>query len=185
MMNETLNAIFDRRSIRSFTAQPLTQDELDTLVEVALASPTGMNAQPWQFQFITNQGLIADLNQAALDHFLATGNDAVIARMKARHESIFYGAPLLVVISMPKDNQDAVDAGIAVANLAIAAQSMGLGSCIIGLASAAFAGEHKAELAARLDWPEDHRFAISIVIGHAAMSKEAHDRRPEKVRVIG
>jgi len=184
-MNETLKAIFDRRSIRSFTAQPLTPAELDSLVEVALASPTGMNAQPWQFRFITNQELITDLNQAAMDHFQATGNEAVIARMKARHESIFYGAPLLVVISMPNDNRDAVDAGIAVANLAIAAQSMGLGSCIIGLASAAFAGDHKAALAARLDWPEDHHFAISIAIGHAAMTKEAHDRRPEKVRVIG
>ena len=183
-MNETLQAIFDRRSIRNFTDQPLTQAELDALVEVALASPTGMNAQPWQFRFITNQALIADINQAAMDHFQATGNEAVIARMKARHESIFYGAPLLVVISMPNDNRDAVDAGIAVANLSIAAQSLGLGSCIIGLASAAFAGEHKAALAARLDWPEDHHFAISIAIGHAAMTKEAHDRRPEKVRVI-
>lgn len=184
MTNDTLQAIFERRSIRRFTEQALTQDELDTLIDVALASPTGMNAQPWTFRFVTRQALITDMNQAAMDHFRATGNQAVIDRMTARHESIFYGAPLVVVISLPVENQDGLDAGIAVANLAIAAQSMGLASCIIGLASAAFAGVHQAELATKLGWPDDHRFAISIAIGHAATTKEAHERRPEKVRII-
>lgn len=183
MTNDTLKAIQNRRSIRKFLPQPLTQAETQALAEAALASPTGMNRQDWLFTFITNQDLIADLNQAAMQTFRETGNEAVIKRIKARHESIFYGTPLLILITQPKD-QDGLDAGIAVGVLAVAAQSMGLGSCIIGLADAAFSGSRAAEMARKTGMPEDHRFAISIAIGYPAISKEAHERRPEKIRYI-
>jgi len=104
--------------------------------------------------------------------------------MAARHESIFYGAPLVVLISMPKDADGGLDAGIAAANLAIAAQSMGLGSCIIGLAAAAFSGSKGFQMARQVQWPDDHEFAISVAIGHPAITKEPHERHPEKVRFI-
>ncbi len=184
-MNETLKAIQDRRSIRRFQAEPLTQTELDALADVALASPTGMNRQTWEFRFITDQALIAGLNAAAMETFREEGNQAIIDRMAARHESIFYGAPLVILISMPKGEDGGLDAGIAAANLAVAAQSMGLGSCIIGLAAAAFTGEKGERLARQVQWPDNHEFAISIAIGHPAITKEPHERHPEKIRFIG
>lgn len=69
-------------------------------------------------------------------------------------------------------------------NLAIAAQSMGLGSCIIGMAAASFSGPMGQAMRDRMDWPADHDFVISIAIGHPAMSKDAPERHPEKVRII-
>ncbi|HBP37226.1 MAG TPA: NAD(P)H nitroreductase, partial [Clostridiales bacterium] len=64
-MNETLQAIFDRRSIRNFQADPLTAEQLDALAEAALASPSGMNIQPWHFHFIVNLEKIETLSAAA------------------------------------------------------------------------------------------------------------------------
>lgn len=183
-MNDTINAIFDRRSIRAYTAEPLTEEQLKTLAEIAMASPTGMNLQPWLFHFATDQAKIAVVSEAAVSYFRKTGNQVVLDRIASRHPSIFYGAPLVVFITMPKDNPSGVDAGIAVANLAIAAQSMGLGSCIIGMASAAFASDQAADAARVLEIPDDRAFIISIAIGHPAMTKEAHERNPEKVKFI-
>lgn len=180
MDNGTVQAIFDRRSIRNFTAEGLTGEELELLERVALASPTGMNAQPWQFHFVTAQPVIRQISEATLDTFRQMGNTEVIERMKSRHESIFYGAPLVVVITMPKD-ASGVDAGIAVENLAVAAQSMGLGSCIIGLAGVAFSGPHGEESAKAIGMEKDREFAISIAIGHPAMSKEAHEIQEGKI----
>ncbi|NLM77564.1 MAG: hypothetical protein GX173_05690 [Ruminococcaceae bacterium] len=183
-MNTTIQAILDRRSIRDFTAEGLTQVEIDTLIDVALASPTAMNRQQWVFRFITDKDLIEQLNQAAQATFRENGDQEVLERIASRHTSIFYGAPLVVMIAVPKAHDTAVDAGIAVQNLAIAAQSMGLGSCIIGMASAAFSGPNGQDMLGRMDWPDDYEFVISIAIGHPATSKEAHEEHPEKVQVI-
>ncbi|MGI6333873.1 MAG: nitroreductase family protein [Saccharofermentanales bacterium] len=183
-MNETIKAIFDRRSIRKFKPDRLTDEQIETLIQVALASPSGMDLQPWLFHFITNQDKISRISEAVLETFRKAGNQALLDRMAARHPSIFYGAPLLVVISMPQDNLSGVDAGIAIENLAIAAQSMGLGSCIIGMAAAGFNGDEGDELASLIEMPADHAFMISIAIGHPAMTKEAHIRNRKKIKVI-
>lgn len=184
MMNETLQAIFDRRSIRNFQPEPLTDDQMETLIQVALASPTGMNRQSWQFHFVVNTEKIAALSEASLETFRRQGNQAVLDSMAARHTSLFYGAPLVIIISMPKDSISGVDAGIAVENLVIAAESMGLGSCIIGLAGAAFSGEQADEMARLIEMPPDNAFVIAIAIGSKAMTKEAHARNPEKITII-
>jgi len=185
MINETLQAIFSRRSIRRFSDDPLTADQLDDLKAVALASPTGMNRQSWHFSFVMNTDKIAAVSEGALAHFRQDGNQAVVDRMAARHKSLFYGAPLVVFISLPQGDDAELDAGIAAANLAVAAQSMGLGSCIIGLAAAAFNGTQADEMKRLIAMPDGHEFAISIAIGHPAMTKEAHEQHPEKITVIG
>jgi nitroreductase len=183
MTNDTIRSIMERRSIRNFLAQPLTGDELAVLRDAALASPSAINAQPWQFHFITRQDVIKAINQAALDHFRMTGNQAVLDRMSARHPSIFYGAPLLVIITLPQ-GRGLLDAGIAAENLALAAQGLGLGSCIIGLAEAAFQSDAAAAIAAQIKMPAGYEFAISVAIGHPASTKEAHDMHPEKITWI-
>jgi nitroreductase len=183
MTSETIQSIMERRSIRNFLAQPLTADELAVLRDAALASPSAVNAQPWQFHFITSQPVIEAINLAALDHFRKTGNQSVLDRMSARHPSIFYGAPLLVIITLPQ-GRGLLDAGIAAENLALAAQGLGLGSCIIGLAEAAFLSDAAAAITRQLKMPAGYEFAISVAIGHPAMTKEAHDTRPEKITWI-
>lgn len=188
-MNEIIKAILDRRSIRGFTSEQLTDAQVDTLAEVALASPSAMNQQPWIFHFVRDTEKIAAISDAAVAFFRKTGNQAVLDRIASRHSSIFYGAPLVVFITMPKDSltntMRCIDAGIAAENLAIAAQSMGLGSCIIGMAAVAFNGDQAADIARLIDMPDDHAFMISIAIGHAAVSKDAHEHNPEKVKRIG
>lgn len=179
-MNETIRTIHSRASIRGFQPTPLTPDERDILSAAALAAPSGMDAQPWHFSFVTDPTAIADVSEAALDTFRRAGNQTILDRVSARHPSLFYGAPLVVFISLAR-NASAIEAGIAVQTLALAAQSLGLGSCIIGLAGAAFSGPEGADLAARLSFPDGYTFAISIAIGHAAIAKEPHRGDPAKI----
>lgn len=48
-MNEVMNAILTRRSIRKFTADPIPAEVLEDLVKAALHAPSGMGKQTWQF----------------------------------------------------------------------------------------------------------------------------------------
>jgi len=184
MDNPVLKAIFDRRSIRRFKSMPLTEEQIQTLAEVALASPSGSNRQPWVFHFLCNQDVILEISDAAMRTYRKNDDKDVLDRMAKRHASIFYGAPLVIIVSLPDSGESKIpqiDAGVAVANLAVAAQGMGLSSCIIGLARAAFTGEQGKEMADRIKMSSDRKFAVSIAIGYPDMDKEAHDRRPDRV----
>ncbi len=181
---DTMETILERRSIRNFTDQALTEEEIKTLSDAALASPSAMNNQPWLFSFVLNRQIIATLSESAISFFAEQGSAATVERIKSRHESLFYGAPLVVIVTLPKEVASDIDVGIAVQNMALAAQSMGLGSCIIGLAAGSFAGGREQKNFELLKIPEGRRFAMSIAIGHPAMTKEAHDLHPEKVAYL-
>lgn len=53
-MNETIQTILTRRSIRSFKEQPIAKEDLDLMIQAALHAPSGMGLQTWQFTVITN-----------------------------------------------------------------------------------------------------------------------------------
>lgn len=67
-----------------------------------------------------------------------------------------------------------LDAGIAVENMALAAEELGLGSLIIGCIYDALRGEKKDYFAKALRFPEQYEYEIAIAFGHKAVTKEPH-----------
>jgi nitroreductase len=175
--NPVLDCIADRRSIRSYTAEPLTEDEVQALVKSALDSPSARNNQPWHFTVCKDKALMDAINEEAQ---VQLGNDKREDRSK-----IFYDAPLAIFISCKPDTHWAInDCGIAVQNLALAAHSMGLGSVILGLPEWAFKGAKAADFEKALKFPEGYKLAITIAIGHPAASKDAHPVKDDLVDFV-
>ena len=52
-----LDVIFSRKSVRSYTDQPVTDEQVETMLRAAMAAPTGMNVQPWRFVVIRDQAV--------------------------------------------------------------------------------------------------------------------------------
>ena len=63
-MNEVMNNILTRRSIRKFTDTPISREILDDLVQAALHAPSGMGKQTWKFTVVTNKNAIKRLAEA-------------------------------------------------------------------------------------------------------------------------
>ncbi len=183
--NAVLQAIRDRRSIRKYDPAPLLAEQLDALVEAALAAPTARDRQLWHFSFVTDPAVIAAVSDAGLETLRKNGDQASLDRLAQRGGGLFYEAPLVVFLSFPDDGYRGLDCGIAAENLALAAQSMGLGSCIIAMARFAFDGDRGAELSRLVGFPEGHSFVIAVAVGAPATSKEPHPRHPEKVAFVG
>ncbi len=175
MNNPIMEAILSRSSIRAYKDTELTEGQLDALKKAALASPTAMNRQNQRFVFVTNKEMIEKINSAVLDGVIASGNMEFAERIRSRGGRILYSPPLFVGIFAMDGHYAGVDAGIAVENLAIAAKSLGLDSVILGMPSAAFAGEAGRELAASLGVPEGFEFRIGISIGYKDTEKEPHE----------
>lgn len=99
---------------------------------------------------------------------------------------IFYYAPTVVFIFGEKDFPwTQVDCGIAVENIALAAEGLGIGSVILGLPKPAFTGDRADELRKRLQCPEGYDFVIAIALGYSIDMKEPHDLREQKISRIG
>ena len=106
-------------------------------------------------------------------------------RFKDPDFQIFYYAPTVIFIFGEKDFYwSHVDCGIAVENMALAAESLGVGSVILGLPRPAFTGEKADELRARLGCPDGYDFVIALSLGYATDQKEAHDLREENISWI-
>lgn len=175
MTNEVLETIYARSSIRAYSPEKLTCEELAALKKAALASPTAMNRQDQRFVFIASDEKRDRLEQAIIEGVIASGNVDFLERMKSRGGKVTYNAPLVVVICAKPGRFAPVDAGIAVENLAIAAKSMGLDSVILGMPATAFSGPEAEKVKAEFGFPEGFEFQIAISIGHRAMDKAPHE----------
>jgi len=182
MKNPVQDAILKRCSTRAFTAEALTDEQLRALADAALAAPSSMNRQPWQVIVVTDQALIEEMDGDTLETFRAMGNTGVVDRVSSRGGRVFYNAPC--VIHLPVCDKDLLDAGIAVENIALAAEGMGLGSCIIGMIGALFSGPKAQAWKQKLQFPETHDYAIAIAVGHKAAEGTPHAQDPGKVTYI-
>lgn len=175
MINPVIQAIMDRRSIRAYKNEPVSQELKQILLDAALASPSAANRQPWHFTFVEDQALLDEVNDAMRENMRKNNRGGDFT---ADGFHVFFHAPLAVFISGPANLEGKrfaeVDAGIAVENLAIAAQGLGLGSCILGLPADAFRGDKGPELSKKLCFPDGYAFKVAISIGWPDTTKEAH-----------
>lgn len=165
-MNKVLEAIRERSSTRGYTPEPLTEEELDILLQAGLQAPTAANRQEIHFTLLSG-------SHPLLQELEAEKNR--LRQITAPAHNFYYEAPTVVIISADSTYKwGSLDAGIAVENMALAAQSLGLGSLIIGCILDAMQGEKKAHFAEALKFPPAYEYKIAIALGHKAVTKEPH-----------
>lgn len=188
MSNPVQKAILDRRSTRGFDGAPLTDAELQNLIDAALASPSAVNRQPWHFTFVKDKAILDEFNAAAKAHLIANSPAERRAALEAPEYEFLMGAPLFVVISAPSKDQGyypRLDCGIAVENLALSAMGMGLGSVILGMPRDMFENAPMgAEFKKKMGVPEGNEYMIGIIIGHNTVTKEAHPISENKYNIV-
>ena len=166
-MNGILGAIEKRSSTRSYTAEKLTDAELESLLKAGLQAPTAANKQEIHIS-------VVDGGNPILAEIEAEKNAQM--NVQTPRANFYYSAPLVLVLSGDKDFPwSALDAGIAVENISLAAEGLGLGSVIIGVIKGAMSGGKKEYFSRVLKFPENYEFEIAIAIGHKAAEKEPHE----------
>jgi len=182
-MNETLKTITDRYSCRDFAATPLTEGQIKAIAEAALASPSGMNRQPWHIIIITDKALIDELDAEGMGIISAWEDKSAYERIKSRGGKMYYNAPCMIVVAS-QDSDNGVDCGIVSQNIALAAHSLGLGSVICGMAAFPLSGPRKDELKKRMKFPDGYKFGIAILVGTAKSGKAPHELDWAKVTYV-
>ena len=170
MNMEKLDYILDRRSIRRFTDQKIDNKQIISLLTAAMYAPSAVNMQPWHFVVIDDPSLMQKVMEIH-PH----------ARMlnSASHAVVICGDELL----QHADGYWVVDCGAATQNLLLAAQTMGLGACWVGLHPRE---ERKSAFSRLLKLPAHVKPFALVALGFPEEKKARPDRfHADKVKYNG
>lgn len=117
---DKLRYILDRRSIRRFTEQKIDRETIKLLLTAAMYAPSAVNKQPWHFVVIDQRQILEKIMEI---------HPHAGMLQTASHGIVICGDELL----QHDDGYWVVDCGAATQNLLLAAQTLGLGACWVGL----------------------------------------------------
>jgi nitroreductase len=157
-MNEVLEAIISRRTIRRFKSTPVEDEKLRMILEAGRWAPSFSNLQPWKFIVVKDLNLKAALDKAARESVLHLGiNEAPVI--------------ILVCVDRRIDPLHAIETGAAATqNMALAAHSLDLGTGWIGI----WGTEAEAAAQRLLKLPETVRVVSLLPVGVPDESPEGH-----------
>ncbi|MBW1972193.1 MAG: nitroreductase family protein [Deltaproteobacteria bacterium] len=170
---ELMEAIKQRRAIRTLKKDPIPDEYLDTIIEAIRFAPSWANTQCWEVVIVKNSEMKKTLAETlpptnpALDAVKSAPVVLVMAAKKGL--SGFYKGKA----STDKGDWFMFDVGLATQNLSLAAHSLGLGSVIVGLFDA-----KKAEKI--LNAPNDIAVVALIPLGFPLKIPSAPPRKEKK-----
>ena len=127
-MNKAIEVLYERRSIRKYKSEQISNEELEAVLKAGVCAPTAMNYQSPIIIAVQNKEEIAYISKL---NAKIMGNE---------NTDPFYGAPTLLIVLADANNKNAMkDGSLVMGNLMNAAYAIGLGSCWVNRATELFA----------------------------------------------
>lgn len=178
-MNQTIESILNRRSVRVYSDEQIKQDDLDLILQSGCYAPSGCNMQPWHFTVIQNKEILDILNVETKKELLNSDNEYFHNFAKNEKYDIFYNAPTVIVISGEKKALvPETDCAAATENMLIAAESLNIGTCWIGLITFLFKSSKAEEFLKMIQIPDGYEPYYAISLGY----KKIQDTKPPQRR---
>jgi len=186
---ETLKTIYERRAVRKYKEKPVDHALIEKIIDTGRMAPSGTNKQPWNFFVLTNKDTIKAVSREITDisanHYINTAvTNAVktagnllhsfhdVDRLK-RFDPIFHAAPVVIFLSASQDDDWAeLDLGMCAQNMMLAAKSLGLDSCPIGLARYV----EQTPSFYKMKVPAGEKIHLAVILGYGDETPEVHER---------
>ena len=205
LVDATMKVIQDRRSIRNFTDEPISNQDLDKIMEAARQAPSGENAQPWRFIIVKDEGMRKKMGAIAgggsSRRFTA---EFVTQKMQKRFEDLkdeekkqkafmkltsgqvsafMAEAPVNIVVCGKKDVWDTpYDTSAAIENILLMVTALGLGACWVIAPCIDIRDEE--QIKDLLGIPEGFKAVSILSLGHPAREHRPRPRMPRNELVF-
>jgi nitroreductase len=199
LVDATMKVIQDRRSIREFSPEPVSDQELDMILEAARQAPSGENAQPWRFIVVKDETLRKKMGAVAgggsgrrftaeyvtkkmQERFTNLQDEA---KKKAAFEKLTSGqvsafmaeAPVNIIVCGKKDVWDMpYDTSAAIENILLMVTALGLGACWVIAPCIDIRDEERMKIL--LGIPEEFKAVSVISVGHQTRPHRQRPRLP-------
>lgn len=178
---DTFEAIRTRRAIKKFdSSYKMTREQVKSLMELAILSPTSYNQQNWRFVTVTDQSVKEKISKAARDQ--AQPRDGSLVVVLCGNLGAWKEEPARYWRNHPVEKQEQVKNSLArkyaaspqnrrdeaIRSCGLAAQTIMLAARQMGLDSCPMVGFEYDQLAEIINLPEDHLISMMVVVGKAA-----------------
>jgi len=190
--NEVLDCIHARRSTRNFQEKLIEQEQLDTLLDAAVWAPSGGNNQSWLFTAVQNKDALTKINSLLREGYQHWTPDDDYpgkreAKASAQKEGVhfFYHAPTLIIASNQPNYANAMaDCALALENIFLAAQSLGLGSCYINHLHWLRNDTGLRNYLFELGIPKEHVICSAAAVGYIGKASNIPARKNETIHIV-
>lgn len=166
-MNETMQTILGRRSVKKYKPDPVPQELIEKIVEAGTYAATGRNLQAPIIIAVTNKKVRDELSKLNASIMGASGDP-------------FYGAPAVLIVLYDKSVRTGIyDASLVMGNLMLAAEALGLGSCWIHRAKEEFEMPEGKAILSSLGITGEYEGVGHCIVGYADGEKPAAKPRKE------
>lgn len=199
LVDATMKVIQDRRSIRDYTDEPVSDQDLDMILEAARQAPSGENAQPWRFIIVKDVetrkklGALAGggsgrrftaefVTKKMQERFSSLRDEAkkraVFEKLTSGQVSTFLSdAPVNIVVCGKKDVWDLpYDTSAAIENMLLMVTALGLGACWVIAPCIDIRDEERVK--ALLGMPEGFKVISIVSVGHPTRPHRPRPRIP-------
>ncbi|TWF34959.1 nitroreductase [Chitinophaga polysaccharea] len=197
---ETIKTIYARRAVRKYKDKPVDKKLIEQILDAGRMAPSAMNKQPWKFYVLTNKEMIhaasKEIAGVVLKGTLKSGVSGIAGVLKAAsgllhfahgidfntiRDPVFYGAPVVIFLTAPKNNEWAsLDIGLCAQNIMLAAKSLGLDTCPVGFGTYV----EKTRIFPRLQIPAAEKVKLTIILGYGDESPKVHKRIKDNLLFI-
>lgn len=161
---ELMDAMNRRKSIRSYTGEPISEEQLNHILKAAWAAPVGGGRyNTVHMTIVQSKEMIDKINENAAKLF------------NRKDFKALYGAPTMIIFSIKDPGNEKVtsaDPGFILQNMSLAAVEEGVGQCVIYGATVAI--ENNPELKKELGIPEGYTALGSLIVGK---TNETYEKR--------
>jgi nitroreductase len=194
MMNEVIQNMLERRSIRKYKPDQISDEDLNIILEAGLYAPNAGGRQSPIFVVCRNaetNAALGKINKAAFKGRLSTETAYVSKEQPsiaddANIASGFYGAPVVVTLFAPGNFLcSEADCCVAAQNIMLAAHSLGVASCMVARAGDTFSSELGRRLREEWGIDETYEAKIHVILGYPADAKPPAAKPRKDGRIIG
>ena len=164
-----MNAIFTRTSTRQFESRPVESKYIIKMLRAAMAAPSAVNQQPWEFWVTDDKDIISRLSQVS--PYATPAKNAPVVIVPCWNTEGLRAEPMVQI-----------DMAIATENILLEAEELGLGAVMIGIAPLPDRMDAVAEI---LHLPANFKAFTIIPVGWPVNKRPQEDRyEPAKIHVI-
>jgi nitroreductase len=163
-MSETGHAVLDairsRRSIRQYSDDAVSDDDVKAILEAGRWAPSGLNNQPWRFGVVRDPKCKNTISELT------------------RYREIIRNAPVIIAVFLDNDAgydrvKDCQSIGACLQNMWLATHTLGLGGVWLGEIL-----KNKERVGEILEAPKSYELMAVMAIGHPKHRQQKSDRKP-------
>ena len=177
-----IDAIMSRRSIRQYKDTPVERELLQKIAECGVNAPNAMNKQEWEVRIVDDQNYLNEvtgLMKVDMPFFVKSDDP--------NFRNAFRNATAIIAVGCPDDpmGMTLINVGLMGENMCLAAQDLGLGTCVMAGPSAFLTSNEKAKpYLDKLGFSEGYKLRYVLGVGYPDEMPDAKPRDLSKIKFV-